>query len=161
MPICEYFVFVIYLSNLVIKMISLSAGTFAIPFVVLSIVPSYRRNQTLNKIPARCYKKGNLIVGLYRISKAYGLRLLSYVHTGIQDGKGSIDAHFAMAMRHVHRYCNMGHDVVTSAELIQALHANGGVNNCMQMEESITLWLKLLESTGLKWLNLIVTKLPS
>ena len=78
---------------------------------------------------ARCYKKGNLIVGLYRISKAYGLKLLSYVHTGIQDGKGSIDAHFATAMRHVHRYCNMGHDVVTSAELIQALRANGGVNN--------------------------------
>jgi len=78
---------------------------------------------------ARCYEKGNLIVGLHRIAQAYGLNMLTYVHTGIQDGKGCIDAHFATAMRHVHRYCNMGHDIVTSAELVKALRANGGVNN--------------------------------
>ena len=38
---------------------------------------------------SRCYKKGILILGLFLTARAHGLELLSYVHTGIQDGKGS------------------------------------------------------------------------
>mmetsp|Transcript_50118 Transcript_50118/g.60491 ORF Transcript_50118/g.60491 Transcript_50118/m.60491 type:complete len:344 (-) Transcript_50118:695-1726(-) len=78
---------------------------------------------------ARCYKKSNLLFGVFKIAQAYGLQLSSYIHTGVQDGKGPIDAHFATAMKHVHRCCAMGHDVVTSTKLVQALKANGGVNN--------------------------------
>ncbi len=78
---------------------------------------------------ARCYKKGTLLLGMYKTAKAYGIKILSYVHTGVQDGKGSIDAHFSTAMRHVHRYCSMGNDVITSAQLVNALKANGGVAN--------------------------------
>jgi hypothetical protein len=28
-------------------------------------------------------------------------------------------------------FCNMGNDVVTPAQIVQALRANGGVNNCV------------------------------
>ena len=78
---------------------------------------------------ARCYKKGNLVFALYKITEKYNLTICSYIHTGVQDGKGCIDAHFSMAMHHVLMYCNMGSDVITPIELVDALNANGGVNN--------------------------------
>ena len=78
---------------------------------------------------ARCYKKGNLLFGMYKIAQNYGINLRSYIHTRVQDGKGSIDAHFATAMRHIHCYCDMGADVVTPIKIVDALNANGGVNN--------------------------------
>ena len=66
----------------------------------------------------RCYKKGHLLLGLYKITISYGMQLNAYIHTGVQDGRGSIGAHCATAMRHVHKYCNMGHDVITSSEIV-------------------------------------------
>lgn len=63
------------------------------------------------------------------MAKQWGFTLLSYLHTGIQDGKGSIDGHFAVAMKHVVRYCKSGNNVTTSTHIVEALRANGGVNN--------------------------------
>ncbi|CAI9723444.1 Hypothetical predicted protein [Octopus vulgaris] len=59
----------------------------------------------------------------------YNLKLCTFVHTGVQDGKANIDAHFATAMRHVYMHCNMGSDVITPVELVDSLNANGGVSN--------------------------------
>lgn len=53
----------------------------------------------------------------------------SYVHTETQDGKGSIDSHFAVSMRHILNYINMGSNVVSPLELYSALQSNGGVGN--------------------------------
>ena len=79
---------------------------------------------------ARCYKAPELIFALQLIAHSHCLKILCYIHTGIQDGKGPIDGHFATAMKHVSRFCNMGNDVVTPVDLVKALRANGGLNNC-------------------------------
>eukprot|EP00957_Ditylum_brightwellii_P028342 2140484-Ditylum_brightwellii.AAC.2 len=47
----------------------------------------------------------------------------------IQDGKGCIDAHFAMAIQHVIELCCMGSNVATPIELLNALNMNGGISN--------------------------------
>jgi hypothetical protein len=78
---------------------------------------------------ARCYKAPELIYALYVIAHHYSLKIICYIHTGIQDGKGPIDGHFATAMKHVSRFCNMGNDVVTPLDIVHALRANGGLNN--------------------------------
>jgi hypothetical protein len=79
---------------------------------------------------ARCYKSPQLLFGLYTVALLNGLRLLRYIHTGVQDGKGAIDGHFATTMRYIVLFCKMGNDVVTPAQIVQALWAYGGVNNC-------------------------------
>jgi hypothetical protein len=80
---------------------------------------------------ARCYKSPQLLFGLYTVALINGLSLMHYIHAGVQDGKGAIDGHFATAMRHIMLLWYMGNDVVTPAQIVQALWANGGVNNCV------------------------------
>ena len=78
---------------------------------------------------AKCYQNGCLIFGLFMLFRKYSLILRSYIHTETQDGKSSIDAHFAVCMRHVLSYVNMGMNVISPFELYKALNANGGVGN--------------------------------
>jgi len=86
---------------------------------------------------ARCYKTPELVYGVFEIAKQNGLELLRYIHTGVQDGKGPIDGHFATAMKHVSKYCNMGNNVVTPIDIVKGLRANGGVNNSVAEMVSI------------------------
>lgn len=78
---------------------------------------------------ARCYKTPGLLLGMFVVCQKHKVQIISFIHSGVQDGKGPIDGHFATAMKHVIRYVNRGNNVVTSVELIQALRSNGGVNN--------------------------------
>ena len=61
--------------------------------------------------------------------KKYKSSLKSYIHTETQDGKGSIDAHFTVAMRHVLKHVNMGSNVTSPMELCTTLQSNDGVGN--------------------------------
>lgn len=61
--------------------------------------------------------------------REHNLSLRSYIHTKPQDSKGSIDAHFAVAMRHVLNDVNMGSNVISPVQLFTALQSNGGVGN--------------------------------
>jgi hypothetical protein len=87
------------------------------------------KNDFIQSDNAQCYEKGNLGFGLCKIAEEYGLILRAFIHTGVQDGKGCIDAHFATAMKHVFQYCTMSNDVITPIELGSALNANGGISN--------------------------------
>ena len=78
---------------------------------------------------AKCYQNGNLAFGLFMMFKKHNLSLRSYIHTETQNGKGSIDAHFAVAMRHVLNFVNMGSNVISPVQLYTALQSNGGVGN--------------------------------
>lgn len=80
---------------------------------------------------ARCYQKGELIVGLHKVCRQYGVKIVSFIHSGVQYGKGCINAHFATAMRHVIRYVNFGMDVITPLDLVKALKSKKGVTNCI------------------------------
>jgi hypothetical protein len=48
---------------------------------------------------AKCYQGGVLVEALDSICKAQHYKLECYVHTETQDGKCSIDGHFAVGMR--------------------------------------------------------------
>jgi hypothetical protein len=78
---------------------------------------------------ARCYKTPGLLFGMFVVCQKHNVKLISFIHSGIQDGKGPIDGHFAVGMKHVIRYVNGGNNVVTSLDLIDALRSNGGINN--------------------------------
>jgi hypothetical protein len=80
---------------------------------------------------ARCYKSPELLLTMYKIAKYHGLELVNYINTGVQNGKGPIDGHFATAMAHVQRFCNMGNDILTPEDIVTALRSNGGVNNSL------------------------------
>lgn len=86
---------------------------------------------------ARCYETPELILGIYIVSHSLGLKLLTYLHTGVQDGKGSIDGHFAIAIKHIVRHCNSGNNVVTPLQIVKALRSKGGVNNSVAEMVSI------------------------
>ena len=86
---------------------------------------------------ARAYKTPELILGMKLVAEKHGLRIVRYIHTGVQDGKGPIDGHFAVAMKHVLRYCNSGNNVVTPVQIVDALRSNGGVNNSISEMISI------------------------
>eukprot|EP00957_Ditylum_brightwellii_P132485 10103192-Ditylum_brightwellii.AAC.1 len=71
--------------------------------IVLPILITFHQ-VTANKIMllAWCYKKGSLLLTIHQIAKVHAIQVLVFVHVGTKDGKGFIDAHFTIAMRHVH-----------------------------------------------------------
>jgi hypothetical protein len=75
---------------------------------------------------ACCYKSSSLLYAAFIIAKQAGLKLLNFIHTGTQDGKGSIDGYFATAMRHILQFCNIVNNVVTPEEIVTALSSNDG-----------------------------------
>lgn len=77
---------------------------------------------------AKCYQNGSLIFDLFMIFRTHGLSLRSFVHSERQNGKSSIDALFAICMRHELAYVNMGMNVISPLELYKALIMNGGVS---------------------------------
>ena len=70
---------------------------------------------------AKYYQNGSMIFG--------SMSLQSCVHIQTQDGKSSIDVHFAVCMHHVMAYVNMQMNVISALELHKALTANRGVIN--------------------------------
>ena len=78
---------------------------------------------------AKCYQACELVLYAYLLSKHYDLKVTTLIHTETQDGKGAIDGHFAIAMRHVLRMVCSGHNAVTPAQLVSLLRSNGGLSN--------------------------------
>jgi hypothetical protein len=78
---------------------------------------------------ARCYTSSSMLYAAFIIAKQAGLKLVNFIHTGIQVGKGPIDGNFATAMRHILQFCNMGNNGVTPEDIVTALSTNGGVKN--------------------------------
>ena len=66
---------------------------------------------------------------MFIVFQNHSLSLWSHVHAENQDSKSSIDAHFAVAMRHVLVHVNVGINVISPLDLHKALIANGGVMN--------------------------------
>ena len=91
---------------------------------------------------------------MFILFQKHGLTLRSYVHSETQDGKSSIDAHFAVCMRHVLAYVNMGMNVTSPLKLYKVLSVNGGLLNtvpilfeldCVKIEEYISQYSNALK----------------
>ena len=78
---------------------------------------------------AKCYRSAFLVVGMALVAQHHKITIPRFIHTGVQDGKGPIDAHFATSNRHVVCYVNEGNNVITPYDLVKALQHGNGVNN--------------------------------
>ena len=100
-----------------------------------SICSTFKDNPNLKHIKniivqsdgAACYQNVQLKLIAWFIAKKYGLNLERYIHTGVQDGKGQLDAHFATSMKHVMRHVVEGNNTVSPAQLVLSLSSNGGL----------------------------------
>lgn len=85
---------------------------------------------TLQSDNAGCYRAKQLPLLLAIINQSSPVKVTRLVHTETQDGKGLIDAHFAIATRHLITYIVTTRDnVATANELAFALTQNGGIPN--------------------------------
>jgi hypothetical protein len=75
---------------------------------------------------AKCYQGGSLVLGLWNIIKERGITIPRFIHTETQDGKGSIDAQFAIVMRHITASVDSGMDCSTAKELLEVFKSRGG-----------------------------------
>lgn len=64
------------------------------------------------------------------IAKEHGLLLNGFTYSETQRGKSLLEAHFALAMMHINRFCNeTRRDVTTPGDIVVALNSNIGVAN--------------------------------
>jgi hypothetical protein len=78
---------------------------------------------------AKCYQGGVFAEAVHQVCLQQKFILKSYVQTETQDGKCSIDGHFAVGMRSVTTRVNEGYNASNPEELADALSSNGGVRN--------------------------------
>ena len=81
---------------------------------------------------AKCYQGGLLALGIWILGFSDPLRNIfvqKLIHTETQDGKGSIDAHFAVLMRHLITTVDEAANAATAKEVFDGLNARGGMNN--------------------------------
>ena len=88
---------------------------------------------------AKCYQSGSLLLGMLIICDHYHIGLKSFIHTETQDGKGSIDGHFAICMKHVNSFVNTGFNVTSPRELFMALHWDGGPKSTTEVLFSVNM----------------------
>ena len=68
--------------------------------------------------------------GVAIIVDAHGMYLKTIVHNEAQCGKGPVDTHFAVCMRHIYSYMvHNSADCATPAQVVYALRSSGGVRN--------------------------------
>lgn len=87
---------------------------------------------------AGCYRNSIVPIMVPFLAKENGMSLIKFIHIETQDGKSLVDAHFAIAMRHVSIYVNKCHvlvlelihlaDVRPRGRLILCLHKNQFAN---------------------------------
>ena len=70
-------------------------------FLGLKRILPHARNLYIQYDHSWCYKTASLVLGFFRIDECHGFTLMCYIHTIIQNGKGSVDAHFAIAVKRV------------------------------------------------------------
>ncbi|KAL9970436.1 hypothetical protein ACROYT_G022812 [Oculina patagonica] len=72
---------------------------------------------------AGCYHNNNLIAAVSDIGKQVGIRVLRYDFSEPQFGKDVCDRIISPLKGALRRYCDEGHDILTTSEMYQALQA--------------------------------------
>ena len=89
---------------------------------------------------AACYQANLTKVGIALLNMVWRVRVERYVHSGVQDGKGLLDAHFSRALAHVlgglrNLSANRTSKIATTRGLAQALARPGLSNAAVQLVE--------------------------
>lgn len=123
----------------------------------ISVNLPFMKDIYLQSDQAGCYNSNllKMMIGLNNFVS--GIKVRAIVHTGVQSGKGLIDAHFAHAARHVQKYLlkyktNKRVSIATEAGLYHALSQKGMQNHGVQLleidndsEVLWTSWMTILE----------------
>ncbi|KAL9973895.1 hypothetical protein ACROYT_G020402 [Oculina patagonica] len=79
---------------------------------------------------ARCYHNASLILSLKSIGEKTGISIRRYDFSDPQSGKDVCDSNIAPMKGHMQRWVNEKHDIVTAADMKEALESYGGVRGC-------------------------------
>ena len=79
---------------------------------------------------AGCYHNASLILSLKSIGERTGISVRRYDFSDPQSGKDVCDRKIAPMKGHIKRWINEKHDVVTAADMKEALQSYGGVRGC-------------------------------
>ena len=92
------------------------------------ILPSMKRI-TLQSDNASCYMSQYVLMAVPILSLFHDIRVVRFLHTGTQDGKSSLDGHFATSTRWIREYLKEGNNALTASQLVEAMRSNGGLPN--------------------------------
>ena len=89
------------------------------------------RTVTLQSDNAGCYRAKELLLLIAILNTINQIRIVRFIHTETQDGKGLIDAHFAKGTAHVMKFMktslqNRIRTIATAKVLLQLSHGGGG-----------------------------------
>lgn len=79
---------------------------------------------------AGCYHSASLILSLKSIGERAGISVRRYDFSDPQSGKDVCDRKIAPMKGHIQRWVNEKHDVITAADMKEALESYGGVRGC-------------------------------
>ncbi|KAL9966751.1 hypothetical protein ACROYT_G024870 [Oculina patagonica] len=79
---------------------------------------------------AGCYHNASLLLSLKSIGERTGISIRRYDFSDPQSGKDVCDRKIAPMKGHIQRWVNEKHDVVTAADMKEALESYGGVRGC-------------------------------
>lgn len=72
------------------------------------------------------------MIAPFIFARAHGVTLNVFIRSETAGGKSMVDALFAIAMHHVHRFVpETKRDATTPEQLVRVLHDDGGIDNCM------------------------------
>ena len=100
----------------------------------LSVELPHIRTVTLQSDNAGCYQAKELLLLIAILNTSSQIRIVRFIHTETQDGKGLIDAHFAKGTAHLMKFMktsqqNRIRTIATAKGLAAALAWGGGIQN--------------------------------
>ena len=79
---------------------------------------------------AGCYHNGPLILSLPFIGERTGIKPLRYDYSDPQAGKDICDRKTAPMKKHIRRWVNEKHNVITAEDMKQAVESHSGLKGC-------------------------------
>ena len=79
---------------------------------------------------AGCYHNGMLLLSLKSMGERTGICIKRYDYSDPQSGKDVCDRKIAPLKGHIQRWINENHDVLSAADMKNALESHGGVRGC-------------------------------
>ena len=109
---------------------------FAVASIIESLLKTVKTEQPfiteafLRSDNGACYHNAPLLFALPAIGSRTGIQIKRYDFSEPQAGKDICDRKIAPMKAHIRRYVNERHDVVTAAEMKEALESHGGITGC-------------------------------
>ena len=109
---------------------------FAVALIIESLLKTVKTEQPfiteafLRSDNGACYHNAPLLFALPAIGSRTRIKIRRYDFSEPQAGKDICDRKIAPMKAHMRRYVNEKHDVVTAADMKEALESHGGITGC-------------------------------